>query len=180
MSDEPTPSAEEAPTEEFEKPKVRRISNKKPRKTSKENEINKDEDHTSKEEPSSQRKNTEDENSDSKPEPKRNNRRRRGKKTAKNSPTDTSEEETINLGESDSQDSGKDEKDSRGQGHNKHQAKNRSDLDPDKVAKKAWKIFLAEVSEEGVALIADNDARDLARRCFRLAQLFLEEEDRRG
>lgn len=52
--------------------------------------------------------------------------------------------------------------------------------DPGKVAKNAWKIFLAEVSEEGVALIADNDARELARRCFRLSEIFLEEEDKRG
>jgi len=52
--------------------------------------------------------------------------------------------------------------------------------DPGKVAKNAWKIFLAEVSEEGVALIADNDARELARRCFRLSEIFLEEEEKRG
>ena len=58
--------------------------------------------------------------------------------------------------------------------------KPRRKLDPEKVAKNAWKIFLAEVSEEGVALIADNDARELARRCFRLSEIFLEEEERRG
>lgn len=57
--------------------------------------------------------------------------------------------------------------------------KPRRKLDPEKVAKNAWKIFLAEVSEEGVALIADNDARELARRCFRLSEIFLEEEERR-
>lgn len=56
----------------------------------------------------------------------------------------------------------------------------RHKLDPQKLAKNAWKIFLAEVSEEGVALISDNDARELARRCFRLSEIFLEEEDRRG
>jgi hypothetical protein len=58
--------------------------------------------------------------------------------------------------------------------------KPRRKLDPGKVAKNAWKIFLAEVSEEGVALIGDNDARELARRCFRLSEIFLEEEDKRG
>ncbi|MFM2198521.1 MAG: hypothetical protein RLZZ505_1953 [Verrucomicrobiota bacterium] len=58
--------------------------------------------------------------------------------------------------------------------------KPRRKLDPEKVAKNAWKIFLAEVSEEGVALISDNDARELARRCFRLSEIFLEEEDKRG
>lgn len=56
----------------------------------------------------------------------------------------------------------------------------RRKLDAEKVAQKAWKIYLAEVSEEGVALIGDNDARELARRCFRLAEVFLEEEDRRN
>lgn len=52
-------------------------------------------------------------------------------------------------------------------------------LDPEQIAKNAWKIFLAEVSEEGVALIKDNDARELARRSFRLSEIFLEEADRR-
>ena len=52
--------------------------------------------------------------------------------------------------------------------------------DPEQIAKKAWKIFLSEVSEEGVALINDNDARELARRCFRLSEIFLDEVDRRG
>ena len=56
---------------------------------------------------------------------------------------------------------------------------NRPQLDPELVGKKAWKIFLAEVSEEGVALITDQDARDLSRRCFRLAEIFLEERGRR-
>lgn len=46
------------------------------------------------------------------------------------------------------------------------------------LADKAWKIYLAEVSEEGVALIHDHDARELARRCFRLAQIFLDEQTR--
>lgn len=55
----------------------------------------------------------------------------------------------------------------------------RQKLDPEAVTKKAWKIFLAEVSEEGVALISDNDARELSRRCFRLAEIFLEERKRR-
>jgi hypothetical protein len=55
----------------------------------------------------------------------------------------------------------------------------RRKVDPDLVAKKAWKIYLAEVSEEGVALIGDNDAKELARRCFRLAEIFLDETVRR-
>lgn len=52
-------------------------------------------------------------------------------------------------------------------------------VDPALLTKMAWKIFLAEVSEEGVALISDNDAKDLSRRCFRLAEIFVEEQSRR-
>jgi len=58
-------------------------------------------------------------------------------------------------------------------------AQERSSIDPQLLAKRAWKIYLAEVSEEGVALIGDNDAKDLARRCFRLAEIFIEEQSRR-
>jgi len=52
-------------------------------------------------------------------------------------------------------------------------------LDAEAVAKLALKIYLAEVSEEGVALIGDNDAKELSRRCFRLSEIFLEEQTRR-
>ncbi len=55
----------------------------------------------------------------------------------------------------------------------------RSKVDPELLTKMAWKIYLAEVSEEGVALIGDNDAKDLSRRCFRLAEIFIEEQSRR-
>jgi pSer/pThr/pTyr-binding forkhead associated (FHA) protein len=55
----------------------------------------------------------------------------------------------------------------------------RAKIDPEQLAKFAWKIFLAEVSEEGVALVGDNDARELSRRCCRLAEIFLEEQGRR-
>ncbi len=58
------------------------------------------------------------------------------------------------------------------------QQASRVKIDPETLARKAWKIFLAEVSEEGVALIGDQDARELARRCFRLAELFIEEQSR--
>ena len=54
----------------------------------------------------------------------------------------------------------------------------RPKLDPELVAKKAWKVFLAEVSEEGLALISDQDARELSKRSFRLAEVFLEEAAR--
>ena len=65
------------------------------------------------------------------------------------------------------------------QNRNRPPEQQKAKLDPEKVSKKAWSIFLAEVSEEGVALITDNDARELSRRCFRLAELFLQEEQRR-
>lgn len=58
------------------------------------------------------------------------------------------------------------------------QQASRVKVDPETLARRAWKIFLAEVSEEGVALIGDQDARELARRCFRLAELFIEEQSR--
>lgn len=59
------------------------------------------------------------------------------------------------------------------------QPQQRSKIDPELLTKMAWKIYLAEVSEEGVALIGDNDAKDLSRRCFRLAEIFVEEQMRR-
>ena len=55
----------------------------------------------------------------------------------------------------------------------------RGKVDSEKVAKLALKIYLAEVSEEGVALIGDTDAKELSRRCFKLAEIFIEEETRR-
>jgi hypothetical protein len=61
--------------------------------------------------------------------------------------------------------------------HGAHPA--RPKVDPELLTKMAWKIYLAEVSEEGVALIGDNDAKDLSRRCFRLAEIFIEEQMRR-
>jgi hypothetical protein len=59
------------------------------------------------------------------------------------------------------------------------QSGNKPRLDSEALAKAAWKIYLAEVSEEGVALVGDQDARELARRCFRLAEIFLDEQARR-
>lgn len=56
----------------------------------------------------------------------------------------------------------------------------RPKLDPELVATKAWKMFQAEVGEEGLALIDDHDAREISRRCFRLAEIFLEEAARRS
>ncbi|MGJ8644467.1 MAG: hypothetical protein ACSHX9_13745 [Luteolibacter sp.] len=181
MSDDTTPSPEEAPAEEFEKPKVRRISNKNPRKTAKDKEESKSADTAGSDEPAPQIEDSStEEGADAKPEQKRNNRRRRGKKSSKDDSEEVADEETINLSDGDSQSKGDEENFSRGQGRNPRKKRARINVDPEQVAKKAWKIYLAEVSEEGVALIADNDARELARRCFRLAELFLEEEQRKS
>lgn len=49
-------------------------------------------------------------------------------------------------------------------------------LDQQKIAKRAWKIFLGEVNEEGLVLIADKDARELARRSLRVAEIYSHEE----
>ncbi len=58
-----------------------------------------------------------------------------------------------------------------------HQAPH-SKHDAEMLAKCAWKIYLAEISEEGVALVGDHDAKELSRRCFRLAEIFMEEQAR--
>ena len=55
----------------------------------------------------------------------------------------------------------------------------RPKIDPELLTKMAWKIYLAEIGEEGVALIGDNDAKELSRRCYRLAEIFIEEQSRR-
>jgi len=59
-------------------------------------------------------------------------------------------------------------------------AQERLALDPEEVSKRAWKIYLGEVSEEGLALINDTTAREMAKRSFRLAEIFIEEQSRRA
>lgn len=49
-------------------------------------------------------------------------------------------------------------------------------VDTKTVAQRAWKIFLSEVSEEGIALISDKDAHELARRSLRVAEIYSREE----
>lgn len=63
--------------------------------------------------------------------------------------------------------------------HPQQPQQQRPKVDSELLAKFAWKIYLSEVSEEGIALINDNDAREISRRCFRLAEIFLEEQGRR-
>ncbi len=43
----------------------------------------------------------------------------------------------------------------------------------------AWKIFLGEVTEEGLALLDDRSTAEVSRRAFRAAELFLIEAARR-
>ena len=44
------------------------------------------------------------------------------------------------------------------------------------LSKKAWKIYQADIAEEGIALVDDKTGRNLALRSFELARMFLEEE----
>lgn len=50
----------------------------------------------------------------------------------------------------------------------------------DRVATYAWKIYLAEITEEGVRMIDEKAAKELAIRCFELAVTFLNEEQRQS
>ncbi len=160
-------------------PKVRRISNKPPRKAADTESLPK--------EPAAEAI----PETDTAPKADQKRRRRRGKGKSghkESEPTVAQEpvifEETIPLAPetSEPRPGKKEQREARDkpQENRPQPHKHRRKLDPGKVAKNAWKIFLAEVSEEGVALIGDNDARELARRCFRLSEIFLEEEDKRG
>jgi len=193
MSDESIPPAQDPSPDTAPTPKVRRISNRNPKKAAKAAKENQVEEHAVPIEEFDSTPPTGDESREGKTEKsgeqKRKNRRRRGKGKPSQMDGETSgdstpvSEETINLADTDAK-----EPDRRNdkQGERKEQQtqrppqKQRSKPDVDKIAKNAWKIFLAEVGEEGVALIADNDARELARRCFRLSEIFLEEEGRRN
>lgn len=52
-------------------------------------------------------------------------------------------------------------------------------VDPVELTRRAWKIFLGEVTEEGLALMDDRTAQEASRRAFRVAELFLLEAARR-
>ncbi len=107
--------------------------------------------------------------------PKRKRRRKKGKGNNSQNQVSAVEPETSD----DSNEQAPAQPSSQGQQPRQHQQAPRPKLDPDLLAKFAWKIYLAEVSEEGVALIGDNDAKELSRRCFRLAEIFMEEQSRR-
>lgn len=80
------------------------------------------------------------------------------------------------------QDSGERRGRGRGRGgrerSEKREVKPRVTVDSKDLAKKAWKIFESEVTEEGLALLDDNGLRDYARSSFNAARLFLEEKER--
>ncbi|MBC7979096.1 MAG: hypothetical protein H7Y36_00865 [Armatimonadetes bacterium] len=190
MTDQTAPISEEPQIPAPPVSKVQRISNRNPRKKPDESSIEKP---AAKLEPAHSEQPTpfnepESNISESQSDSKRKNRRRRGKsKPAQNSSEKSAEaavfvEEAIAVVVE-----GPTELSLKPPGIPVHQQKQNSPplqsnnrrLEPEKVAKNAWKIYLAEVSEEGVALIGDNDARELARRCFRLSEIFLEEESRR-
>ena len=52
-------------------------------------------------------------------------------------------------------------------------------VDPKELGKKAWQLYRADIAEEGIALVKDDDGRKLAQRSFDLAKIFLEERARR-
>lgn len=110
--------------------------------------------------------------------PKRKRRRKKGKGNAPQNGATPNEAETLTHSLDESADG------SSPPQLAPHQAKRpasppRMKFDPELLAERAWKIYLSEVSEEGVALIGDHDAKELSRRCFRLAEIFLEEQSRR-
>jgi len=87
--------------------------------------------------------------------------------------------------------SGGDDQDGRGRGKGRgrggrgrrgdeSQPKARTPIDEDQLQKKAWEIYLSEVTEEGLALLDDNGLRSFARGSFQAARVFLEEEQRHG
>ncbi len=51
-------------------------------------------------------------------------------------------------------------------------------IDPAELVRRAWKIYLGEVTEEGLALMDDRTAAEASRRAFRVAEIFLTEAAR--
>jgi len=190
---EKTNSASSQPAnEEAKEPKSRRVSSKLPRKAGAKKEPN--EAKEPKPDVKSDRGTNPDDSGNSsgkgkQQEAKRPNRRRRGKGKSQGKDSEKESQPEDPIMEKDGSSTGDGEKGdaseklpTRESSRNDQRPpqKPRHKADAGKVAKNAWKIYLAEVSEEGVALIGDNDARELARRCFRLSEIFLEEEDRRN
>lgn len=55
----------------------------------------------------------------------------------------------------------------------------RSSFDLREVSDKAWQLFSAELREEGVTFVDDTDAEKLTNRCFKLAEIFIRQRQRR-
>jgi hypothetical protein len=55
----------------------------------------------------------------------------------------------------------------------------RSPLDTRELSEKAWQLFFGELREEGLALIDETDAEKLSNRCFKLAEIFMRQRQRR-
>lgn len=51
---------------------------------------------------------------------------------------------------------------------------------PELIAKYAWQLYKGEIREEGGTLIDDRDAKKIAERAFRMAEIFLMEQARMG
>lgn len=58
------------------------------------------------------------------------------------------------------------------------QNRNTPSVDPEELYRRAWKIFLGEVTEEGLALMDDRTAAEASRRAFKVAEIFLQEAGR--
>lgn len=65
-----------------------------------------------------------------------------------------------------------------GEGQQPQQGGNTPRVDAAELTRRAWKIFLGEVTEEGLALMDDRTAQEASRRAFRVAELFLLEAAR--
>ena len=195
MPEQPSDHSEEPTNPNPQKPEPRRVSNKIARKVAKRaskkeaapEADNQDNKQSGKPAPQAasealEKQSKPEENEAGQQQSKHNNRRRRGKGKS-SAPGQKSDRNNEGEAPALSRDESGESPDPRGQSNPKGQARHKNQRarhDSTEVAKKAWKIFLAEVSEEGVALIGDNDARELTRRCFRLAELFLEEENLRN
>ncbi|MDB4618463.1 hypothetical protein OAG53_02180, partial [Akkermansiaceae bacterium] len=64
----------------------------------------------------------------------------------------------------------------RGNRHSNESSKPRVPVNKKKLKEKAWKIYLSEVTEEGLALLDDQALRAYARGSLNAARIYLEEE----
>ena len=55
----------------------------------------------------------------------------------------------------------------------------RPSFDLRELSDKAWQLFSAELREEGVTFVDDTDAEKLTNRCFKLAEIFIRQRQRR-